>query len=214
LQVVNLEGPVGLIEAWLNEPTANHVAPVGVALVAHPQPLLGGDAKHKVPHTMARSLAEAGWRVLRPQFRGVGRSAGAHDLGVGETVDLLACVAWLRAQNPGLPLALVGFSFGAFVLAHVATQLIQQGHAADHVVLLGMPSGPVREQRTYDTPGPIEGALVVHGERDEVVPLASMLDWARPLHHPVVVIPGADHAFSGKLSTLASRVTAHLRSSR
>jgi len=202
-----LDGPAGAIEVLFDRP--RHAA-AGVAIVAHPQPLLGGDARHKVPQVLARGLAEAGWLVARPQFRGVGRSAGAHDHGVGETDDLLVLADLLRHRHPGQRLALLGFSFGAFVQARVAVALAAAGAPAWRVVLVGMPFGEVEGQRRYDTPRDVADALVVHGEHDEIAPLAAILDWARPHHQPVVVIPGADHFFTGKLQRLRALVTAHL----
>jgi alpha/beta superfamily hydrolase len=183
----------------------------GLALVAHPQPLLGGTALHKVPQVMARGLGAAGWWVARPNFRGVGRSAGRHDEGEGETDDLLALCALLRAAQPTLPLALLGFSFGAYVQARVARALAERGTPAWRVVLAGMPSGEVEGQRRYDPPQGIAHALVVHGEFDERVPLRAVFDWARPQAQPVVVVPGADHVFSGRLPVLRALVLSHLK---
>jgi len=161
-----LEGPAGTLEVLVDASDQ----PQGLVVMAHPQPLLGGSAQHKVPHFLAKALADAGWCVLRPNFRGVGRSAGLHDQGEGETQDLLWLVATARAQAHDLPLALIGISFGAFVQARVASQLQDQGQAAQGVVLAAMPSGEVEGGRRYDTPQNIDKALVIHGERDERVP--------------------------------------------
>lgn len=209
-----LDGPAGPLEVWLDLPPPQAGVAAGVAVVAHPQPLLGGSAQHKIPALLARALADAGWQVLRPNFRGVGRSAGTYDAGQGEADDLLALSRSVRAQAPaGQPvrLALLGFSFGAFVQARVARQLQDEGAPAWRVVLAGMPSGTVPAGRHYDTPGALQQALVVHGECDEAVPLAQVLDWARPDGQPVVVVPGADHFFSGKLPRLRDLVLSHLR---
>lgn len=200
-------GAVGPIEVIVDVPAG---ALCGIAIVAHPQPLLGGHAMHKVPHLLARALCDAGWLVARPNFRGVGRSAGKHDAGMGETQDLLMLHDHLRARQPGLRVALVGFSFGAFVQARVARELADRGEAAWRVCLAGMPSGEVDGGRRYETPTDIPHALVVHGERDERVPLAAVLDWARFRVQPVVVVPGADHFFTGKLPVLRALVLAHL----
>ena len=202
-----LDGPVGTIEVVFDIPKS---APRGVALVAHPQPLLGGHALHKVPHVLARALCDEGWLVARPNFRGVGRSAGTHDEGRGETDDLLALSAQLRAAQPNLPLALAGFSFGAFVQARVARTLADQGKPAWRTCLAGMPFGEAGGRR-YDPPGALPDALVIHGELDERVPLQSVLEWARPAVQPVVVVPGADHFFSGRLPLLRALVLSHLR---
>ena len=131
-----IEGPAGAIEVLIDRPT--DVAR-GIAVMAHPQPLLGGSAMHKILHLLARAVRDAGWLAARPNFRGVGASQGTHDGGIGETDDLLAVVAALRAAHPGLPLALIGFSFGAFVQSRVARALADRGEAARRVVLAGLP---------------------------------------------------------------------------
>jgi hypothetical protein len=84
-----LDGPAGAMEVLFDLPKT---AVVGIAVVAHPQPLLGGHARHKVPHLLARGLCDAGWLVARPNFRGVGRSAGTHDAERANR-DLLALCA-------------------------------------------------------------------------------------------------------------------------
>jgi alpha/beta superfamily hydrolase len=162
---------------------------------------------------LARGLAETGWLAARPNFRGVGRSAGTHDAGLGETDDVLSLCAVLRESRPDLRLALIGFSFGAFVLARVARALAERAAPPWRVCLAGMPSGEVEGQRRYDTPGGIPDARVVHGELDERVPLKAVLDWARPHAQPVVVVPGADHFFTGRLHVLRSLVLSHLETS-
>lgn len=187
------------------------VSASGLVIVAHPQPLLGGSATHKVPQVLARALCEAGWLVARPNFRGVGRSSGIHDEGQGETDDLVALCAQLREAGPGLPLALVGFSFGAFVQARVSRVLVERSGPAWRTCLAGMPFGEVEGGRHYEPPDGLPNALVVHGEQDERVPLRAVLDWARPTGQPVVVVPGADHFFSGRLPTLRALVLAHLQ---
>ncbi len=203
-----LDGPVGAMEVLFDLPKA---PAIGVAIVAHPQPLLGGSAQHKVPQLLARALCDAGWLVARPNFRGVGRSAGTHDGGGGETDDLLALCVALRAAFPDRRLALVGFSFGAYVQARVASRLVELGAPAWRVALAGMPFGDIAGARHYDTPRDVAGALVVHGEHDERVPLQAVFDWARPASHPVVVVPGADHFFSGRLPVLRTLVLSHLK---
>jgi uncharacterized protein len=203
-----LEGSAGAMEVVFDLP----VAPVrGLTIVAHPQPLLGGSATHKVPQVLARGLCETGWLVARPNFRGVGRSAGVHDAGQGEADDLIALSDQLRGAQPGLPLALVGFSFGAFVQARVSHVLAQRGDPAWRTCLAGMPYGAVEGGRNYVPPVGLPDALVVHGEQDARVPLRAVLDWARPTGQPVVVVPGADHFFSGRLPVLRSLVLAHVR---
>ncbi len=195
-----IDGPEGILEVLVDVPTV--FPPRGLAIVAHPQPLLGGSAQHKVPHFLAKSLTEAGWLVVRPNFRGVGGSAGVHDGGNGEANDLLWLTQTLREQLRPRSLSLIGVSFGAYVQAKVAAQLQFQDQIAGHVILAAMPWGEVEGGRRYDTPQAITNALVIHGELDERVPLAAVLEWARVGSQVVSVIPGSDHLFTGKLPTL------------
>jgi uncharacterized protein len=204
-----IEGPIGPIEVFFDKPK-NDLK--GLAIVTHPQPLLGGNAQHKIPQLLARGVAESGWLVARPNFRGVGRSAGIHDKGIGETEDILSLCSALLNTHPNQQLALIGFSFGSFVQACVARMLLEQGKIAQKVCLIGMPTGEVDGGRFYATPDGIPNALVVHGESDKQVPLQAVLNWARPQSQPVTVIPGADHFFAGRLSLLRSLVLSHLTS--
>lgn len=200
-------GPAGSIELIVDPPLGE---PRGAAIVAHPHPLLGGDARHKVPAFLARALAEAGWLAIRPNFRGVGRSDGVHDGGDGEAADLVSIADALRAREPGGRLALVGFSFGAFVQARVARMLADRAQPAWRVFLAGLPFGDVAGSRRYAPPARLRDAMVVHGDVDERVPLSAVLAWARPDVHPVVVVPGADHFFAGRLPALQALLLRHL----
>lgn len=199
---VEIQGPAGTIEVLLDTPNE---PPRGLVLIGHPQPLLGGSASHKVPQVLARALQEQGWLAARPNFRGVGGSQGVHDHGIGESDDMVCVARALRAQHPGQPLALVGFSFGAFVQSRVAATL-----APARVVLAGMPAGEVEGSRHYEPAPPVPGTLIVHGERDERVPLAAVLAWCGQHNQPVMVVPGADHFFTGKLPLLRTLVSEHL----
>lgn len=177
----------------------------GVAVIAHPHPLFGGTMDNKVVQTLARAFVQCGWTTLRFNFRGVGQSAGAHDEGRGEAEDLLQVVAQLAPQGP---LCLAGFSFGAFVTSHAVAALAPQ-RQLDKLALIGtaasrfnvLPIAAELHERT----------LVVHGEADDTVPLASVMDWARPQVLPVTVVPGGGHFFHGQLPLLRSLVVRHLR---
>jgi alpha/beta superfamily hydrolase len=202
-----LDGPVGKLEVFVDRPRSD---PLAAALVLHPHPSQGGTAEHKIPATLAKALVDIGFLVLRPNFRGVGRSEGEHASASGEADDIRQLADAVRASFGKLELALVGFSFGAFVAAKVAKQMAGAGHPIRRVALAGLPYGPVRAGQAYDTPSGIPGALVVHGERDDRVPLSAVLDWARLDGQPVVVVPGADHFFKGRLVILRSLVVEHL----
>jgi alpha/beta superfamily hydrolase len=193
---LQLHGPAGPIEAAVNQP-AERDAPRGIAVLCHPHPVHGGTMDNKVVQTMARAFVQLGWRAVRFNFRGVGGSAGAWDEGRGEVDDALAVIDAVR--EAGLPLALGGFSFGGYV-ASQAAQRLPEGAKAARLVLIG----PATSNFTV-APVPAD-TLVIHGERDEVVPLQATLDWARPQGLPVVVIPGVGHFFHGQLALLKSLV--------
>ncbi|MFO1283682.1 MAG: alpha/beta hydrolase [Burkholderiales bacterium] len=184
-----VDGEAGAIEVVCNVPPH---ARAGIALVCHPHPLQGGTMDNKVAQTLAKTFFGLDYVAVRFNFRGVGRSEGAHDDGIGETEDALAVIAWAREQyGAALPLALAGFSFGSYVQTRVAPRV-----DAERLVLAGpavkrFPVGPV----PADT-------IVIHGEEDDVVPLADVLDWARPQALPIVVFPGCGHFFHGRLGHL------------
>lgn len=188
-----VDGDAGAIEVVCNVPPHSRA---GIALVCHPHPLQGGTLDNKVAQTLAKTFFGLDYVAVRFNFRGVGTSEGAHDDGVGETEDALAVIAWARERyGTSLPLALAGFSFGSYVQTRVA-----QRTQAERLVLVGpavrrFPVGPV----PADT-------IVIHGEEDDIVPLADVLDWARPQALPIVVFPGCGHFFHGRLQPLRDTI--------
>ncbi len=183
-------GPAGLLECVVDGPAD---APRGLAVVCHPHPLFGGTMDNKVVQTLSRALVQLGWKTVRFNFRGIGASEGVWDDGVGEVEDALAVIAHHRAPSQALLLA--GFSFGAFVAAQAASRL-PDAQRAERLVLVG-PS--TQKQLVPVVPA---NTVVIHGEADDVVPLASTLDWARPQSLPVIVFPGVGHFFHGQLPLL------------
>lgn len=199
---LQLAGAAGAIEALRDQPDAK---PRGVAIVTHPHPLFGGTMDNKVVQTMARASAQAGWTVVRFNFRGVGASAGSYDEGRAETDDLRSVIEQTCAA--GTPLCLAGFSFGTFVVSH-ALAFAAQRNVLEHIVLVGTAAS-----RFAIAPIPPElhaRTLVIHGEVDDTVPLASVMDWARPQLLPVTVVPSGGHFFHGQLPLLKSLVLRHV----
>lgn len=196
-----IEGPTGKIELLVDAPASIQ----GLALVAHPHPLFGGANTNKVTYTLARTLQDLGYVSLRPNFRGVGLSEGVHDHGGAETEDLLAVLDWGLGQwqiAPDQPVVLAGFSFGAFVQTRVARRIAEAGRAAQKLILVSTAAGYIEGARSYDTEAVPTDTLVIHGAKDVTVPLDNVLAWAEPLEVPVVVIPGGEHFFHGRLQTL------------
>ena len=202
---LTLAGPAGAIEVLRDEP-ATGTAPRGTAVIAHPHPLFGGTMDNKVVQTLARAFVQAGWSTVRFNFRGVGASEGVHDEGRGELADMLALVT---AQAPQGPLAIAGFSFGAFVAAGVV-QALAGSRPIDKVVLVG--TAAARFQVPDVAPELHDATLVIHGEQDDTVALSAVMDWARPQSLPVTVVPGGAHFFHGQLPLLKNLVLRHLRS--
>lgn len=200
-ETVMVPGPAGELEGIWEVPADE---PVAVAVVCHPHPLHQGSMHNKVAHTLARAFIEAGACVLRFNFRGVGKSAGVFDNAVGETADALAAVDWVRSREPGKPLWLGGFSFGAQV------SLQASGKAGPERLVTVAP--PV--QRFGDTrPGrPHCPWLLIQGDDDEVVEPQGVLDWARAYDHPpsIEVFAGVGHFFHGNLTGLRQAVARFL----
>jgi uncharacterized protein len=200
---LSLQGGAGAIQAALDTPV--NMAVQGTAIVAHPHPLFGGTMDNKVVHTLVRAHLQAGWRTVRFNFRGVGQSAGQFDEGRGEADDLLRVIDQVAAQGP---LALAGFSFGAFVTCTALATLHATHRTPAAVVLVG--TAAQRFAVPPIDPGLHERTLAVHGETDDVVSLASVMDWARPQALPITVVPAGGHFFHGQLPLLKRLVLTHL----
>ncbi|MGI9152240.1 MAG: alpha/beta hydrolase [Limnohabitans sp.] len=199
---ITLHGEAGAIEALRDAPEG---AARGVAVVAHPHPLFGGTMDNKVVQTLGRAFVQCGWTVVRFNFRGVGASAGTHDAGAGEARDLLSVVEQVAPQGP---LAIAGFSFGSFVASHALAALHPQ-RQIEKIAFVG--TAAQRFTVAPIAPELHDKTLVVHGEQDDTVSLASVMDWARPQSLPVTVVPGGGHFFHGQLPLLKSLVVRHLQ---
>jgi alpha/beta superfamily hydrolase len=192
-----ISAPAGVLEGVWHLPDG---APRAIAVVAHPLPVMGGTMDNKVVTTLAKAFAELGFAALRFNFRGVGASTGTFDNGKGEVEDVLAMVRHAHQEHGDLPLVLAGFSFGGFVQARATGLLHPQPH---QLVLIAPAAG------RYEVPHVPHNTLVVHGEQDDVIPLADVLEWARPQHLPITVLPDAGHFFHGRLNQLKQIVLHH-----
>lgn len=193
LERQTVKGSVGPIETVLAIPAE----PRGIALICHPLPIQGGTLDNKVVQTLAKTFFALRYVATRFNFRGVGASSGTFAEGIGETEDALAVLAHVRKRfGEELPLVLAGFSFGSFVQTRVAHRV-----HAERLVLVGP---AVKRFAVENVPA---DTIVVHGEEDDVVPLADVFEWARPQQLPIVVFPGCGHFFHGRLPQLARVVT-------
>ena len=195
-----LPGPVGDIEVLATPASSDkHVA--ATAIICHPHPLYGGTMTNKVVTTLARAFDDVGVRTVRFNFRGVGKTAGVHDHGIGETEDVIAIANWVKTVCPQDALWLAGFSFGGFVAARAATRL-----PVKKLVTVA----PQASRFQAETLPPITCPwLVVQGELDEVVPPAEVYAWVDTLtpKPTLIKLANAGHFFHGQLLVLRKVVS-------
>ncbi|WP_028696593.1 alpha/beta hydrolase [Pseudomonas cremoricolorata] len=192
-----IDGPSGPLEAlYLDVADAR-----GLVLICHPNPVQGGTMLNKVVSTLQRTARDAGYSTLRFNYRGVGQSAGSHDMGAGEVDDSEAVAQWLRQQHPHLPLVLMGFSFGGFVAASLAGRLERAGSEVEHLFMIA----PAVMRLTEQFPLPQQCQLtVVQPDADEVVDPQLVYQWSETLSRPHELLKVAEcgHFFHGKLTDL------------
>lgn len=194
-----IEGPAGRLEMLYELPA--HALPRAGVVVCHPHPQYGGTLRNKVVHTLARSFVRLECAALRFNFRGVGRSAGEWDEGDGELDDTRAAVAWMRRQHPGVPLWLAGFSFGAAIAIRAAIEEQPDGLLTVAPAVRRFASGLDAQP---DCPW-----LIVQGDEDELVDVTETIEWANGLAPgpELIVMPGVEHFFHGRLVDLREAVT-------
>jgi alpha/beta superfamily hydrolase len=198
LQKYAVTGTAGMLEGIVHLPDA---LPRAIAVVAHPLPTMGGTMENKVVTTLAKTFVELGCAALRFNFRGTGESQGEFDEGDGETEDVLAVVSHARQLYGELPLILSGFSFGGYVQARAAELLHPQ-----RLVLVAPAVGRYASSAMPQVP---QDTLLIHGDKDEVIPLADILHWAKKRHLPIVLLPDATHFFHGRLEQIREVVLNH-----
>jgi uncharacterized protein len=174
---------------WNPEVTPRHVA-----LVCHPHPVFGGTMHNKVAYRAAKSALLAGLPTLRFNFRGAGASEGEHTGGPGERDDVLAALGYLGTHFPGVPVCLMGFSFGAWVGLEVGATDAR----VSALVGLGVPVN--MSDLTY-LRGVVKPKLIIQGTRDQYGSVANVTELYESLSEPKQIhwVDGADHFFSGKL---------------
>ena len=199
-----IEGPAGRLESILDEPREGPVR--GCAVICHPHPQHGGTMHNKVAHTLARAFVRLGFRTLRFNFRGTEASEGSYDEGDGELDDALAAAAWLRAGGCDGPLWIAGFSFGAAIAVRAAEPARVDGVVAVAPAIYRFARGVARMP---DCP-----FLVIQGDEDELVDVQETIEWVHGLEPgpELLVMPGAEHFFHGRLVELRDAVTAFVQS--
>jgi hypothetical protein len=193
-----LQGSAGELESILELPA--DAAVIGAVVVCHPHPQHGGTMHNKVAHTLARAFIRSGFAALRFNFRGTEGSAGSYDNGVGELDDALAALDWLAQQYPKVPLWLGGFSFGAAIAVRAAVSTTVSGLISVAPAIYRFADG--LEQQ------PECPWLVIQGDEDELVEVDETIAWFNSLAPgpELLVVPGAEHFFHGRLGDLRSAV--------
>jgi len=199
---ISIRGPAGELEAILESPGDAGIN--GVAVVCHPHPQHGGTMHNKVAHTLARSFVRSNFAVLRFNFRGTEGSEGVYDNGVGELDDALAALAWIRQQKVEGPLWLAGFSFGAAIAVRAAV-------ARDVDGLISVAPAIYRFAGNLDAQ-PDCPWLIIQGDEDELVEIDETVEWVDSLDPgpELLVVPGAEHFFHGRLHELREVVMAFI----
>ena len=201
-QKISIRGPAGELEAILESP--GDTAIKGVAVVCHPHPQHGGTMHNKVAHTLARSFVRSNFAVLRFNFRGTEGSEGVYDNGVGELDDALAAMAWMRQQKAEVPLWVAGFSFGAAIAVRAAVARHVDG-------LISVAPAIYRFAGNLDAQ-PECPWLIIQGDEDELVEIDETVEWVDSLDPgpELLVVPGAEHFFHGRLHELREAVMAFI----
>jgi alpha/beta superfamily hydrolase len=208
-EITTFDGQVGAIDCAIDWPAGT---PVGWALILHPNPSQGGTRDNKVVTTLARACVQRGLVSVRPNFRGIGASAGVFDEGLGETEDMALLAEQFQERYPELAAGLWvlgGFSFGTCIGAQLYARW-QTDKQPLPTLVIWAGSAVLRFQHG-EVAAPAD-ALVIHGENDDVVPLDEVMRWARPIDMPVVVVPNTGHFFHGKLLILRELVQTRLNS--
>lgn len=204
---VIFNGPEGRLEGRYHHSKRPN-APV--ALVLHPHPLHGGTMNNKVTYALYQSFVKRGFSVLRFNFRGVGRSQGQFDNGLGELSDAASALDWMQTHNPNAATCWIGgFSFGAWI----AMQLMMRRPEIGGFISISPPAED--SDFSFLAPCPASG-LIVHGEKDEIVPkeavdkLAAKLSSQKNITITYEVVPGTDHFYSDTMDILNAHVGDYL----
>jgi uncharacterized protein len=198
-----IHGPVGKLELAVSGPAEEGHRAWGI--VCHPHPLFGGTMDNKVVTTLAKIFQDMNLNTVRFNFRGVGRSEGQFADGNGELADLLAVVDWVQRERGDQEIWLAGFSFGAYIAAKAAAEIL--------IKKLVTVAPPVQHFPMQSLPPITCPWVLVQGEQDDVVPSKDVLAWAETRNPKPIILtfPEAGHFFHGQLGELRVRVTEALR---
>jgi len=201
MQSVILPGRAGPLEALLDTPALEPGRePVASLLLCHPHPPSGGTMNTHAVFRAMRAMRHLGCEVLRFNFRGVGKSAGAWDEGRGELDDGRVALQWLRSRSPDRPLIAGGFSFGSWVGMTVGVEA-----GADALLGLGVPYASYDLARVARSELP--KALVL-ADHDEFTSVAAMREAVERMREPrrLWIVDGATHLFTERLDAYEETV--------
>lgn len=192
----------GTLESCIQEPP-HPINKIGI--MCHPHPLHGGTMNNKVVTTLTRVFRDLDMINIRFNFRGVGKSTGTFDEGIGETDDALAIIKWAQKCFPGKEIFLAGFSFGAYVSLRAAaytklSHLISIAPAVKHAPFLALKA-------------PTCPWSVVIAEDDQIAPAKDTYQWINTLRikPEILSFPHTSHFFDGKLLELREQLVQRLK---
>lgn len=210
-----IPAPAGVLEidALWQQDNSNDPNTNTVALLCHPNPLFEGTMNNKVVTTMYRFARDKGMHVVRFNFRGVGQSTGEHDYADGEVLDAMTVLQWIAGQTNARKLWLGGFSFGGYVTARVAEQVLISPHvwglSEFELLKVALISPSIEKNDSSDISLPIAKTFEIYGNADEVIAPVNMQAFADNLGIDVSVVDGAGHFFHGRLSELKKLLEQH-----
>ena len=204
---VIFNGPEGRLEGRYHH-SKKPGAPI--ALILHPHPQFGGTMNHKVVYAMYQAFTKRGFSTLRFNFRGVGRSQSTFDNGQGEMSDAASALDWLQAHNPNASACWIGgFSFGAWI----SMQLLMRRPEISGFISVSPPAS--QQDFSFLAPCPASG-IIIHGEKDEIVPvdsvdkLAAKLKSQKNIEVDYDVIKGCDHFYGDHMDQLNKSIEGYL----
>src|SRR5699024_9258988 len=182
-----------------------------IALIMHPHPQFGGTMNNPVTYALHYAFRDLGFTVLRFNFRGVGRSQGAFDQGVGELSDAASALDYLQAMHEGAKACWVaGFSFGAWI----GMQLLMRRPEINGFISVSPPASMY--DFTFLAPCPSSG-LIINGNADRISPpedvekLANKLKAQRGITITHELVPGANHFFENATPGMIETVKDYVR---
>ena len=200
-------GPEGRLEGRY-QPAKVKNAPI--ALILHPHPQFGGTMNNKVVYQMFHAFVRRGFAVMRFNFRGVGRSQGEYDSGIGELSDAASALDWMQTYNPDAPASwIAGFSFGAWI----GMQLLMRRPEIQGFISISPPAN--MHDFNFLAPCPSSG-IIVQGTADDVVTpdstlkLAEKLQAQKAIEVEYATIDGASHFYESHMDELTGVVDTYL----